>query len=167
MVSVRRFTPSRDQSSGRWCRHHQEIDDTRGHKRQRGQGDTNTQYNRQTTALHSSSLWRSHTNGCRRGMQLQCSVVWDCSSLLLAHGLAFSLVAIKMPRFGDFCHAVSEPGLTSQKEIHLGSGLNQRDEAAHGFFCYKTARVPEAKKNDRGCPTTTSREVDAKDSAGH
>ena len=35
----------------------------------------NTQYNRQTTPLHSSSLGRSHTSGCRRGMQLQCSVV--------------------------------------------------------------------------------------------
>ena len=31
----------------------------------KGQGDTNTQHNRQTTSLRSSSLWRSHTSGCR------------------------------------------------------------------------------------------------------
>ena len=38
------------------------------------QGDTNAQYNRQTTAL------RSHwplAGGCRRGMQLQCNAVWE------------------------------------------------------------------------------------------
>ena len=40
-----------------------------------------TQYNSQTTALHSHQPLAS---GCRRGMQLLCNVVWDCSSLLLA-----------------------------------------------------------------------------------
>ena len=49
------------------------------------QGDTNTQYNRQTTALRSH---RPLAGGCRRGMQLQCSVVlWNCSSLTLAVAL--------------------------------------------------------------------------------
>ena len=37
--------------------------------------------NRQTTALHSH---RPLASGCRRGMQLQSNVVWDCASLLLA-----------------------------------------------------------------------------------
>ena len=48
----------------------------------REQGDTNTQYNRQTTALHSHQHLAS---GCRRGMQLQCNVVWNCSALPLAN----------------------------------------------------------------------------------
>ena len=39
------------------------------------------QHNRQTNALHSH---RPFASGCRRGMQLQCNVVWDFSSLLLA-----------------------------------------------------------------------------------
>ena len=75
-----------------WCRH-QETDEVTDDRRQqwtppepapedtREQGDTNAQYNRQTTALHSH---RPLASGCRRGMQLQCNVVWDCSSLLLA-----------------------------------------------------------------------------------
>ena len=45
------------------------------------QGDTNSQYNRQTTALHPN---RPVAVGRRRGMQLQCNVVWNCSSLTLA-----------------------------------------------------------------------------------
>ena len=48
----------------------------------RKQGGTNTQYNRQTTALRSH---RPLAGGCRRGMQLQCNVVWICSSLTLAN----------------------------------------------------------------------------------
>ena len=53
----------------------------RNRRHQRTQGNTNTQYNRQTTSLHSH---RPLASGCRRGMQLQCSVVWDCSSVLVA-----------------------------------------------------------------------------------
>ena len=41
------------------------LKDTREH---------HTQYNRQTTALHSR---RPLASGCRRGMQLHCNVVWD------------------------------------------------------------------------------------------
>ena len=49
----------------------------------KGQGDTtNTQHNGHATALHSSSLWRSHTSGCRRGMQLQCNFAWDVGLLV-------------------------------------------------------------------------------------
>ena len=62
-------SPPRDQSSVRWCRH-QETDDIRGHTEHK-EGDTNTQHNKQTTALHSSSLWRSHTNiSMQFGMKL-------------------------------------------------------------------------------------------------
>ena len=53
---------------------------TKNRRHQRTQENTTTQYNRQTTALHSH---RPLASACRRGMQLQSNVVWSCSSLLL------------------------------------------------------------------------------------
>ena len=55
------------------------LGETKGHQHTRG--GTNTQYNRQTTALRSH---RPLAGGCRCGMQLQCNVVWNCSSLTFA-----------------------------------------------------------------------------------
>ena len=63
----------------------------------KGQGDTNTQYNRQTTSLHSSSLWRSHTSGCRRhavGMQF-----------FVGCGIARLYFSQIPPNFGNCGHA--------------------------------------------------------------
>ena len=66
------------------CRHQ------KGNRRHHGPWDTrdqggdtngNTQYIRQTTALRP---YRPLAVGRRRGMQLQCNVVWNCSSLTLA-----------------------------------------------------------------------------------
>ena len=89
-----------------WCRH-QETDEVTDDRRQqwtppepapedtREQGDTNAQYNRQTTALHSH---RPLASGCRRGMQLQCNVVWDCSSIYFSH----SPLLRRSPRLPSF-----------------------------------------------------------------
>ena len=37
------------------------------------------------------------------------------------------------------------------KKIHLGCGLSQRDEAAHGFLTKRISSFPRQKKIDRGC----------------
>ena len=39
----------------------------------------------------------------------------------------------------------------TKKKCHLESGLNQRDEGAHEFFCHTSPRGPEIKNLDRGC----------------
>ena len=75
MVSVRGFTPeprSRSRSSGVTGGKPTTPRDTR---------EQGAQYNRQTTALRPK---QPEAAGRRRGMQLQCNVVWKCSSQTLA-----------------------------------------------------------------------------------
>ena len=50
-----------------------------------------------------------------------------------------------------FLLAISEVGCTFLKKYHSDSGLYQRDEDAHAFFCETNARGPEIKNLDRGC----------------
>ena len=99
MVSVRRFTPE-PLMPILW-----KVVSSPGNRRHQGtQGNKGTPTHNTTDKPLHSALKVPLASGCRRGMQLQCNVAWNCSSLTLAlppHCEGHSYLISASQRWGD------------------------------------------------------------------